>query len=256
VLKECVEVLIDHLFFIFRAVFELKVYHPKWLKSTMVVLRKPGKAAYDMAKYYRPIGLINTIPKVLTMLCSRHITYLAERHNMLPASQFSGQPGHNTTDAMLLVVHKIKSMWQWGKVAAALFLDIQGTFPNMVKEQLIHNMWMHTVPECFTDIVSLSLTGHTTCLKFDDFVSNPIQLTNGTIQGDPPLMIYYAFYNALLLDTAKSNDELSPGFINDSMMLAIGDSLASCHERLKDMMEREGGGFKWSCTHNSPVWVI
>jgi hypothetical protein len=35
-------------------------------------------------------------------------------------------------------------------------------------------------------------------------------------------------------------------------MLAIGDSLASCHERLKDMMEREGGGFKWSCTHNSP----
>jgi hypothetical protein len=25
--------LIDHLFFIFRAVFELKVYHPRWLES-------------------------------------------------------------------------------------------------------------------------------------------------------------------------------------------------------------------------------
>jgi hypothetical protein len=65
-------------------------------------------------------------------------------------------------------------------------------------------------------------------------------------------MIYYTFYNAPLLDTAKLNDELSPGFINDSMMLTIGDSLASCHKKLKNMMEREGGGFEWLCTHNSP----
>jgi hypothetical protein len=134
----------------------------------------------------------------------------------------------------------------------ALFLDVQGTFPNMVKEQLIHNMRMRRVPECFTDIVSLSLTGHTTHLKFDDFVSDPIWLTNSTTQGNPPSMIYYAFYNAPLLDTAKSKDELSPGFVVDSIMLAIGDSLASCHKRLKDMMEREGGGFEWSHTHNSP----
>jgi hypothetical protein len=111
---------------------------------------------------------------------------------------------------------------------------------------------MCRVPECFTDIVSLSLTGCTTCLKFNNFVSDPIQLMNGTTQGDPPSMIYYTFYNAPLLDTAKTKDELSPGFVNNSMMLAIGDSLASCHKRLKDMMEREGGGFKWSCTHNSP----
>jgi hypothetical protein len=112
VLKECIKVLIDRLFFIFRAVFELKVYHPKWLESTTVVLHKWGKAAYDVAKSYCPIGLINTILKVLAMLCSRHITYLAERHDMLPSSQFGGQPGQNTTDAMLLVVHKIKSTWR------------------------------------------------------------------------------------------------------------------------------------------------
>jgi hypothetical protein len=137
---KCIDVLIDHLFFIFRAVLELNVYHPSWLESIMLVLREISKTVYDVAKSYRPIGLTNTIPKVLSTLSSKHTSYLAEKHNLLPATQFGGRPGHNTTDAMLLVVHKIKSAWRRGKVAAALFLDVQGAFPNTVKEQLIHNM--------------------------------------------------------------------------------------------------------------------
>ena len=52
VLMKCVEALIDHLFYIFRAVFELSVYHPRWLKSTTLVLRKISKTAYDVAKVY------------------------------------------------------------------------------------------------------------------------------------------------------------------------------------------------------------
>jgi hypothetical protein len=252
VLMKCINALIDHLFFIFRAVLELKVYHPKWLESITLVLRKVGKTSYDVAKSYRPIGLMNTTPKVLSTLCSKHTSYLAEKHNLLPATQFGGCPGRNTTDAMLLVVHKIKGAWRRGKVAVALFLDVQGAFPNTVKEQLIHNMRMRRVPKCFTDIVTLSLTGRTTRLKFDDFVSDPIQLDNGTTQGDPSSMSHFGFYNAPLIETASSEDELSPGFVDDSMMLTIGDSLEQCHVKLKDMMERPGGGFEWSLMHNSP----
>ena len=120
---KCVEVLIDHLFYIFRVVFELTVCHPRWLESITLVLRKIGKTSYNVAKSYRPIGLIDTIPKVLSTLCSKHISFLVEKHNLLPSSQFGGQPSRNTTDAMLLMVHKIKDTWRWGKVAAALFLE-------------------------------------------------------------------------------------------------------------------------------------
>jgi hypothetical protein len=216
-----------------------------------VVSRKIGKSYYDLAKSYRPIGLINTIPKVLSTLCTKHTSYLAEKHNTLPASQFSGRPGRNTTDAMLLVVHKIKDAWRRGKVAAALFLDVQGAFPNTVKERLIHNMRMRRVPKCFTDIAALSLTGRTTRLKFDDYFSDPIPLDNGTTQGNPSSMNYYGFYNAPLIEIAASDDELSLGFVDDSMMLAISDTLEQCHEKLKDMMEHPNGGFDWSLLHNS-----
>jgi Reverse transcriptase (RNA-dependent DNA polymerase) len=124
-----------------------------------IILCKPSKAAYDVAKSYCLVRLINTIPKVLSTLCSRHISYLTEKHGLLPTAQFGGHPGQNTTDAMLLVVHKIKGAWQHGKVVVALFLDVQGAFPNTVKEWLIHNTWRQRVPEYFTYIISLSLTG-------------------------------------------------------------------------------------------------
>ena len=41
-------------------------------------------------------------------------------------------------DAMLLVAYKVKEAWRKGKVTVALFLDVQGAFSNMVKDQLIH----------------------------------------------------------------------------------------------------------------------
>lgn len=50
VLMKCIDMLIDHIFFIFRAVFELKVYHSKWLESITLILRKNGKMVYDIAK--------------------------------------------------------------------------------------------------------------------------------------------------------------------------------------------------------------
>ena len=65
-------------------------------------------------------------------------------------------------------------------------------------------------------------------------------------------MLYYAFYNAPLIEIASGSSEMSPGFVDDSMMLAIGDSLAICHTTLKNMMEHPNGGFNWSRTHNSP----
>ena len=252
VLIKCIDALVDHIFFIYRAVFELKVYHPAWLESLTLVLRKIGKSSYDVAKAYRPIGLIDTIPKGLSTLGYKHVSYLMEKHNLLPAAQFGGRPGRNTTDAMLLIVDRIKSAWRAGKVAAALFLDVQGAFPNTVKDQLLHNMKMRRVPTCFVDLTAHKLTGRSTRLKFDDFTSDPIPLDNGTTQGDPDSMLLYGFYNAPLIETASSPDELSPGFVDDSMMLAIGDSLAECHLKLKDMMERPNGGLEWSTTHNSP----
>jgi len=96
------------------------------------------------------------------------------------------------------------------------------------------------------------LTNRKTCLQFDDYISPTFTITNGTTQGCPSSMVYYTFYNASLINTAKNKNETSIGFVDDTMFLAVADSLQEAHNIIKDMMERLDGGFDWSTTHNSP----
>jgi len=65
-------------------------------------------------------------------------------------------------------------------------------------------------------------------------------------------MILYAFYNALLIQVALHRHETSLGFVDNSMFLAVANSITEAHTILKDMMECPGGGFDWSTTYNSP----
>jgi len=94
------------------------------------------------------------------------------------------------------------------------------------------------------------LTGRKTHLKFDDYTSDSIAITNGTTQGCPLSMLFYAFYNAPLIEVAHHKHESSLGFVDDSMMLAIADSLTQAHNTVKAMMERPNRGFDWSTSHN------
>jgi hypothetical protein len=107
---------------------ERKIFYEPWKVSTTVVLRKPGKPRYNIPKAYRPIALLNTMWKVLIAIVASHITFITEKHQLLPANHFSSRPGRTTADALHLLTHKIKEAWCSGKVAAVLFLDMRGHF--------------------------------------------------------------------------------------------------------------------------------
>ena len=108
ILMKSINIIIDHLFYIYRASLEFALYHDYWLTSLTLVLHKPGKPAYDVAKAYHPIGLLDTIGKLLSTLIADDLSFLAETHNMLPSGQFGGRCGCNTTDAMHMVASRVK----------------------------------------------------------------------------------------------------------------------------------------------------
>jgi hypothetical protein len=166
--------------------------------------------------------------------------------------QVGGRPGRCTTDAMHIVAHKVKDTWRSGKVTSALFLNVQGAFPNMVKDQLIHNMKIHHIPLCYTKLAERMLTNCQTQLRFDDSILDPIQINNGTTQGCPLSILFYSFYNAPLIDSTQNSNEVSLRFVDDSMFLTIANTLNKAHTILQNMMEHPNGGFDWSLLHNSP----
>ncbi|KAJ3473537.1 hypothetical protein NLI96_g12951 [Meripilus lineatus] len=253
VLIKSIDHIIDHLFFIYRASMEFGFYHDRWRISETLVLRKPGRTAYDIAKSYRPIGLLNTTGKLLSTLIAADLSFLVEKHGLLPVNQFGGRPCHTTTDAIHLLTSKVKDAWRRGEVATALFLDVQSAFPNTMKFRLIHNMRTIGIPTQYVRLTDAMLTNRTTILSFDDYISDvPIDINNGTTQGCPLSMIYYSFYNMPLINSAKYRNETVIGFVDDCTLLATGPTLDDTHSIIKTMMERPNGCFEWSVSHNSP----
>ena len=113
------------------------MYPGEWTESTTIVLRKPGKPSYEEPKAYRPIAPLNTLGKLFSSIVADKLSHFCETRNVFPPNQFGRRPLRCTTDSILLLTHKIKDGWRNRKVASVLFLDVQGAFPNVVKEVLI-----------------------------------------------------------------------------------------------------------------------
>jgi hypothetical protein len=146
----------------------------------------------------------------------------------------------------------VKNAWRSHKTVSALFLDIEGTFPNAVTERLLHNMRKRKIPESLVQFTERVLANRKTRLIFDGHTSDWIPITNRIGQGDPLSMVIYIIYNADLVDVSQGHpNELTLAFVDNTAFIAIGSSTEKTHEMLQDMLERAGGGFEWSHNHNS-----
>ena len=253
VLTKCADILVDRLYHIYSAIYNKRLYYAPWKAFNTIVLRKPGKPNYEVPKAYRPIALINTLWKVLTAILAEQLTFFAEKYQLLPSNHFGGCPGCTTTDAMHILTHRIKSAWRKGQVAAVLFLDIEGAFPNAVPSKLIHNLKKRRVPEKLINFAAGMLDECVTTLKFDDYTSEPILIDNGIGQGDPMSMALYQFYNADPLDIPNAKHESAIAYVDDALLIATADSFESAHQTLANMMTRPKGVIDWSTSHNSPL---
>jgi ribonuclease HI len=256
VLQRCSELITNRLLLIFRAIIELNIYYDPWREFTSVVLRKPGKPSYIVPKAYRPVVLLATMAKVLTSIVAENISLLVETYQLLPKTHFGGRPGRTTTDAIHYLIHKIKSAWREGQVASILFLDVEGAFPNAVTSKLIHNLRKRRIPVALVKFVAQLLSNRRTKIRFDDYTSGPIEITNGIGQGDPLSMLLYILYNADLLEIPDNESkEDAIGYVDDIAILATGDTFEETTQRLETLMTKEDGGLQWSRTHNSKFEV-
>ncbi len=130
-------------------------------------------------------------------------------------------------------------------MAAVIFLDVEGAFPNAVTDQLLHNLCMQQIPEEYVRFIGQLLSDRRTKLKFDGFMSDWVGINNGIVQGDPLSMILYLFYNADLLEDVKKK-EMKITYVDDVNFFAEGVNFEEVYERLHDMMTQDGRGQAWS----------
>jgi hypothetical protein len=138
--------------------------------------------------------------KVLMAIVTEDILYMIEKESLLPTSHYGGRPGRITTDAVHVLVDKVKLAWRRGKVVSVLFLNVEAAFLNSVTDRVLHNLQRRKIPSVYVCFIQQLLKGRRTRMKFDNFLSELIFIFNGIGQGDPLSMILYILYNADLLE--------------------------------------------------------
>jgi hypothetical protein len=190
-------------------------------------LRKPNRADYTLPKSYRPIVLLKTLAKPLSMAVAEDLTYILEKHNLLPEQHFGGRPGRTATDAVHVTTKFITDAWRAGEVVSALFLDIKGAYPSVDIPTLQHEMKMRGLPSQYTNWIGEKLRGRSTSIIFDDFRSELLDILGGLDQGCSLSPICYIVYNAPALETVtggRRQTMLASGFIDDQVFLSRGPS--------------------------------
>ena len=174
--------------------------------------------------------------KLFTEIISEQLSNTVEQHQLLPRNHFGGCPGRSTTDTIHYLTNKIHKAWRNDKSVSVLFLDVKGAFPNAVTNRLIHNLKKRRIPTNIINFVKQLLTNRKTQLCFDNYISQPISITNGIGQGDPLSMLLYTLYNADLLeipDNPAAEDAI--GYVDDIAMIAIGTNLTETTNRLRNI---------------------
>ncbi|OGE46890.1 hypothetical protein PENARI_c093G11063, partial [Penicillium arizonense] len=192
-------------------------YHPKrWRSAKIVVLRKPKKPDYSVPGAYRPISLLNTLGKLLEAVMARRLSYLAEKHGLLPDTQFGGRPGRTTEQALLVLSNAIDRAWYKHKVITLVAFDLKGAFNGVNKVSLDACLRARRVPTVARKWIVSFMSDRHASIGFDDFRTEATPLANaGLAQGSPLSPILFTFFNSDLVDQPVDSHGGASAFIDD-----------------------------------------
>jgi hypothetical protein len=114
----------DHLLWLYSTSLELRHVPKQWKTARIITLRKPGKPDYTVPKAFRPISLLPTISKGLEAVVAPRLSYITEKHNLLPMNHFGARPRRSAEQALNVLVERIYQAWRGGKVFAATTPDV------------------------------------------------------------------------------------------------------------------------------------
>jgi hypothetical protein len=107
---------------LFSSALQLEL-HP-WGDTLMVIIPKPGKSDYMLAKAYRPISLLECCGKLLEKVIALRFSWEVDHLGLINDCQFGSYHHYLAPDTTLSLQYKASEMIRHGRIGAVLLFDI------------------------------------------------------------------------------------------------------------------------------------
>ena len=108
-----------------KACIELGHHPETWKTAKGVVIPKPGKPDYTLARAHRVISLLDSISKLVERMAAHLIADHLQRRNKLHDGQYGCRKRRSAVDAVAVLMDCTQQAWTGKKVAGALLADVK-----------------------------------------------------------------------------------------------------------------------------------
>ena len=169
-------------------------YTPTPWKHSITTLLYKNKGTPLQLKYYRRIGLENTIYKLWTRMITWALSDFAERNNIITYTQGGFRNKRNTTDQLELLTMILEDAQVTKQDIYMLMIDFTEAFDTIDHDKLLQTMYDLGFPTDSLEVVKNLYSNASTSVRTPTGLTPPMPFDRGTIQGDslsPFLFILY-----------------------------------------------------------------
>jgi hypothetical protein len=170
---------------LYRASLRLGHLPRTWRNARIIPLRKPGKPDYTVPKAFRPISLLATISKGLEAVVANRLSFMAERHSLLPINHFGARKKRSCEQALNILVERIYAAWRKGQVLTLLTFDVQGAFNGVNNTVLQARLLERRIPEKLGVWIQDFCSDRTATIALDTFESGTLPIAQDSARITP-----------------------------------------------------------------------
>jgi len=217
---------------IVKTSFRLGIHPRVWKEAKGVVIPKPNKPDYGVAKAYRVITLLNCLGKVVERVAANAIAEECERRQQLHDGQFGYRKRRSAIDAVGMLMKRVEVAWGRGKTAAVLLMDVKGAFPHVAKGNLIKRMEEMGFEADLVRWVECFMEERRVIMSMDGKEGESMDVETGVPQGSPVSPVLFVKYLSGLFGKVEAEEKEcgSEGisFVDDVAWVVEGEDVGEC----------------------------
>ncbi len=155
---------------------------PSWKQGVVIAIPKPGKPQH-LPSSYRPITLLNLIPKIAERMAYARALHFAETQHSFTPVQAGFRRGYRITDQLLRLTESVEQGFQTKQNTLAVFFDIQQAFDTVWLEGLLQKLLTFGITGRLYLWIRAYLLDRTICTRVNGVTSRFLNTRNGVPQG-------------------------------------------------------------------------